>query len=217
MRLLLVEDDALLGEGIRAGLTQEGYAVDWVQNAFDAEEALATTAYDGGVFDINMPKKTGLELLREQRAAGLKMPVLILTARDRVSQKVEGLDAGADDYLIKPFELAELHARLRAILRRNEGRATRELKVGQITLDTVGQIVSLKGKPISLSAREFAVLMSLMEQQGRIVSRSALEEKLYDWQQEIGSNTVEVHISHLRKKLGANTIKTIRGMGYIME
>ncbi len=217
MRLLLVEDDELLGEGIRVGLQQEGYAIDWVQNAFDAEDALATTAYDGLVLDINLPKKTGLELLREQRKKGLKVPVLMLTARDRVEQKVEGLDAGADDYLIKPFELVELHARLRAILRRSEGRATRKLTVGAITLDTVGQTVTLKGKPVAISAREFAVLKSMMEQRGRIVSRATLEEKLYDWQQEIGSNTVEVHISHLRKKLGANSIKTIRGMGYLME
>jgi DNA-binding response OmpR family regulator len=217
MRLLLVEDDALLGEGIRVALTQEGYATDWVQNAFDAEEALATTAYDGIVLDINLPKKTGLELLREQRRKGMKLPVLMLTARDRVEQKVEGLDAGADDYLIKPFELIELHARLRAILRRNEGRAVQELKVGNIVLDAAGQTVAFKGKAVALSAREFAVLKSLMEQKGRIVSRASLEEKLYDWQQEIGSNTVEVHISHLRKKLGADTIKTIRGMGYIME
>ena len=217
MRLLLVEDDTLLGEGIRAALTQEGYAADWVLNAFDAEEALATTTYDGMVLDINLPKKSGLEFLREQRKRGMAIPVLMLTARDRVEQKVEGLDAGADDYLIKPFELIELHARLRAVLRRKEGRATHELAVGDIVLDTVGQTVSYRGKPVVLSAREFAVLKALMEQRGRIVSRAMLEEKLYDWQQEIGSNAVEVYISHLRKKLGANSIKTIRGMGYRME
>ena len=217
MRLLLVEDDTLLGEGIRVALTQEGYAVDWVKNAFDAEETLATTTYDGIVLDINLPKKSGLEFLREQRKRNMKLPVLMLTARDRVEQKVEGLDSGADDYLIKPFDLSELFARLRAILRRNEGRAGHELKVGHIVLDTAGQVVTLKGKTIALSAREFAVLKSLMEQRGRIVSRASLEEKLYDWQQEIGSNTVEVHISHLRKKLGTDVIKTIRGMGYFME
>lgn len=217
MRLLLVEDDTLLGEGIRAALTQEGYAADWVLNAFDAEEALATTAYDGIVLDINLPKKTGLEFLREQRKRGVGIPVLLLTARDRVEQKVEGLDAGADDYLIKPFELIELHARLRAVLRRREGRASHELSAGDIVLDTVGQTVSYQGKAVVLSAREFAVLHTLMEQRGRIVSRNMLEEKLYDWQQEIGSNAVEVYISHLRKKLGAASIKTIRGMGYLMD
>jgi two-component system response regulator QseB len=217
MRLLLVEDDSLLGEGIRIALVQEGYAVDWVLNAFDAEEAMATVDYDGLVLDVNMPKKTGLELLRELRQRGKMLPVLLLTARDRVEQRVEGLDSGADDYLVKPFELSELHARLRAILRRQVGRATTLLTVGDIQLDTAGQTVMFKGKPVALSAREFSILRNLMENRGNIVSRQSIEEKLYDWQQEIGSNAVEVHISHLRKKFGADSIKTIRGMGYVME
>lgn len=217
MRLLLVEDDELLGEGISATLRQAGYAVDWVQHALDAEEALATTTYDGWVLDVTLPHKTGVVFLQEQRARNNKTPVLMLTARDRLEQKVEGLDAGADDYLVKPFEVPELLARLRAILRRNEGRAKSNLQFRNITLNPAAQTVEVDGKPVSLSAREFAVLRCLMEQQGRIVSRQTLEEKLYDWEREIGSNTVEVHISHIRKKLGAGVIKNIRGLGYVME
>lgn len=216
MRLLLVEDDALLGSGLRAGLAQNGFAVDWVETGEDAEAALATTVYDGAVLDLGLPGLDGLTLLRRRRAAGDRTPVLILTARDTINDRVTGLDAGSDDYLVKPFSLAELQARLRALVRRNCGEAGPTLKSGRIELDPAARSVRMDGAVVSMSGREYAVLHALMRNAGRIVSRGQLEETVYGWDDEIGSNAIEVHIHNLRRKLGHEAVQTVRGLGYVM-
>lgn len=216
MRLLLVEDDALLGSGLRAGLAQNGFAVDWVETGEDAEAALATTVYDGAVLDLGLPGLDGLTLLRRRRAAGDRTPVLILTARDTINDRVTGLDAGSDDYLVKPFSLAELQARLRALVRRNCGEAGPTLKSGRIELDPAARSVRMDGAVVTMSGREYAVLHALMRNVGRIVSRGQLEETVYGWDDEIGSNAIEVHIHNLRRKLGHEAVQTVRGLGYVM-
>lgn len=216
MRLLLVEDDALLGSGLRAGLAQNGFAVDWVETGEDAEAALATTVYDGAVLDLSLPRLDGLTLLRRRRAAGDRTPVLILTARDTINDRVTGLDAGSDDYLVKPFSLAELQARLRALVRRNCGEAGPTLKSGRIELDPAARSVRMDGAVVTMSGREYAVLHALMRNVGRIVSRGQLEETVYGWDDEIGSNAIEVHIHNLRRKLGHEAVQTVRGLGYVM-
>ncbi len=217
MRLLLVEDDPLLGDGIRAGLTQEGYTVDWLTDGESALAALDTEPYELVVLDIGLPKKTGLEVLKTLRGRGQETPVLILTARDTTSDKVAGLDAGADDYLIKPFELEELNARLRALLRRHHGRASSELVHGDIILDPAAHQVTQEGRLVEISPREFAVLQMLLENRGKVMSRARLEEGLYSWDSDVESNAIEVYIHHLRKKLGSALIRTIRGVGYIID
>ncbi len=217
MRLLLVEDDPMLGKAVQSALKQAGYTVDLLDDGESAEEALLTTAYDLMVLDINLPGKSGLEVLATQRRSKSKLPVLLLTARDRVSQRVEGLDAGADDYLAKPFDLDELLARIRALLRRSEGRTTPVITHDDIVLDPSAKAVTRAGRPVNLSAREYAVLSVLMENAGRVMNRQQIEEKLYGWDMEVDSNAIEVHISHLRKKLGDSLIKTIRGLGYIVD
>lgn len=214
MRVLLVEDDPLLGDGVQTGLQQAGYVVDWVREGDEADAALATGSYAAVVLDIGLPKRTGLELLRAWRARAIGTPVLVLTARDGVHDRVAGLDAGADDYLIKPFALAELAARLRALVRRAAGRAAPLLRHGALVLDPEGRTVALEGKPIALSAREFALLHELLENAGRVLSRERLERALYEWDREPLSNAVEVHVHHLRKKLGSDLIRTVRGVGY---
>ena len=216
MRLLLVEDDAMVGAGIRTGLRQQGYSVDWVRDGAAAELAIATTAYEAVLLDIGLPKKTGLELLAHWRKQKNAVPVLIITARDAVSDRIRGLDAGADDYLVKPFDLDELAARLRALLRRHSGRATPLIEHGALTLDPASHEVTLAGAPVSLSAREFALLHSLLENPGVPLSRAQLEDRLYGWQQEIGSNAVEVHIHSLRRKLGNEWVRNVRGVGYLV-
>ena len=216
MRLLLVEDDAMVGAGIRTGLRQQGYTVDWVRDGAAAEAAIETTPYDAVLLDIGLPKKTGLELLAHWRSRKNSVPVLIITARDAVSDRVRGLDAGADDYLVKPFDLDELAARLRALLRRHSGRATPIIEHGALTLDPATHEVTLAGSPISLSAREFALLHSLLENPGVPLSRAQLEDRLYGWQEEIGSNAVEVHIHSLRRKLGNEWVRNVRGVGYLV-
>ena len=216
MRLLLVEDDAMVGAGIRTGLRQQGYTVDWVRDGAAAEAALLTTPYDAVLLDIGLPKKTGLELLANWRKQKNGVPVLIITARDAVSDRVRGLDAGADDYLVKPFDLDELAARLRALLRRHSGRATPIIEHGALTLDPATHEVTLAGAPVSLSAREFALLHSLLENPGVPLSRAQLEDRLYGWQEEIGSNAVEVHIHSLRRKLGNDWLRNVRGVGYLV-
>lgn len=214
MRALLVEDDALLGDGIRAGLKLADFAVDWVRDGDTARRALLDQPYDICVLDLGLPKRDGLSLLKELRARGSKLPVLILTARDTSEDKVAGLDAGADDYLTKPFDLPELQARLRALVRRASGSAGPILQHAGIALDPAAKHVSLNGESISLSAREYALLYDLLSHKQHIRTRAQLEESLYAWGEEAESNTVEVYIHHLRKKLGANFIRTVRGLGY---
>lgn len=214
MRILLAEDDALLGDGIRAGLKLANYAVDWVQDGRLADAALRDHAYDACVLDLGLPGLDGLQVLRALRDRGSAIPVLVLTARGSSAQKVTGLDQGADDYLVKPFDLDELHARLRALLRRAAGQASPKLKHGTLTLDPASKEVTLRGQPVALSAREFALLQDLMTHPTHVRSRDQLEESLYAWGEEAGSNTVEVYIHHLRKKLGSQAIQTLRGLGY---
>ena len=214
MRLLLVEDDTLLGDGIRAGLMLAAYAVDWVQDGKMALLALADHSYDACILDLGLPVKDGLTVLREMRGRGDQTPVLLLTARDTAQDKITGLDHGADDYLTKPFDLGELQARIRALLRRAGGKAQPLLEHRGVSLDPASKRVSFAGRDIPLSGREFALLQDLLSHPGHIRSRSQLEESLYAWGDETGSNTVEVYIHHLRKKFGADSIKTVRGLGY---
>ncbi|MDH4275085.1 MAG: response regulator [Gammaproteobacteria bacterium] len=217
MRLLVVEDDTLLGDGIKAGLTQEGYAVDWVEDGEAAELALKTNQYELVVLDLGLPKKSGVEVLKNMRLQGNDVPVLILTARDTVNDRVKGLDNGADDYLTKPFDLVELAARIRALLRRRGGRSTPVIQHNNLIVDPAAHQVSVEGQVVDISPREFTILQLLLENRGKVLSRSRLEEGLYAWNDEVESNTVEVHIHHLRKKLGADLIRTIRGVGYIID
>lgn len=222
MRLLLVEDDKLLGDGIQAGLIQAGYAVDWMENAVNAEAALHTEDYELVILDLGLPDRSGLDVLKRLRnkafaAKDSELPVLILTARDTVSDRVTGLDAGADDYMLKPFDLDELSARIRALTRRHHGRANPVIRHAELELDPAAHTVSLAGKGVNLSRREFGILQLLLESRGRVLSRTQLEEGLYAWGEEVESNAVEVYIHHLRKKLGADIIRTMRGVGYIID
>jgi len=214
MRILLVEDDQMIGESLTQALTQSGYTIDWTKDGVMADEALKTQAYDLTLLDLGLPKKSGIEVLQNLRARKNAQPVLILTARDRVSDKVIGLDAGADDYLIKPFELEELEARIRALLRRHEGRVETVMRVGMLTLDPATHEVHLHAELKLLSAREFALMQVLMQRPGRVLSVAELETKLYGWNEEVESNAIEVHVCQVRKKLGKNSIENIRGVGY---
>jgi len=216
MRLLLVEDDALLGDGLRAGLSLDGYSVDWVRDGEAARLALLTEEYAACVLDLGLPRRDGLSVLKDLRGRGKHTPVLILTARDTIEDKVAGLDAGADDYLLKPIDLTELRARLRALLRRATCAGAPILQHGNLTLDPASKQVTLSGQTVALSAREYALLHDLLSHKNRIRSRQELETSLYAWGEEIESNTVEVYIHHLRKKLGANLIRTVRGLGYVL-
>ncbi len=217
MRLLLVEDDELLGNGLQVGLRQNGYAVDWVKDGRSAELFLAAGTYDLMILDLGLPARSGLEVLRTQRRGGSALPVLILTARDTVEDKVSGLDSGADDYLVKPFDLDELAARIRALLRRRSGRGEPVIRHRDLVLDPASHAVMRAGRPVDLSPREFAVLRQLLENRGRVLSRARLEQGLYSWADEIDSNAVEVHIHHLRRKLWPELIRTIRGVGYVID
>lgn len=216
MRILLVEDDALLGDGLAAGLRLDGYGIDWVRDGEAARHALLSEDYAACVLDLGLPRRDGLEVLRELRGRGRRTPVLILTARDTVADRVAGLDAGADDYLLKPFDLAELQARLRALIRRAGGEAAPLLRHGDLILDPAARSVSLGGRSVSMSAREYALLLDLLGHKGRIRSRQELEASLYAWGEEAESNTVEVYIHHLRRKLGPERIRTVRGLGYVL-
>jgi len=216
MRILVVEDDSLLGDGIQAGLRQAGYSADWVRDGAAADTALAVEEYAAVVLDLGLPRVSGLELLRKLRAAGNAVPVLILTARDAVPDRVAGLDAGADDYMVKPFDLDELAARLRALVRRSHGQTAAVLNVGDLELDPAAHAARFKGQPVELSAREFAVLQALALNAGRVLSRERLEQSLYGWGEEVESNAIEVHIHHLRRKLAPDLIRTVRGVGYTM-
>lgn len=217
MRILLVEDDAALGQATQAALRLEGYAVDWLRDGQHADDALRSDTFDAVVLDLGLPRKDGLDVLSSLRARGDFTPVLCLTARDTLQDRVTGLDRGADDYLVKPFDLDELNARLRALMRRSAGRAVNWVECGTLRMDVAGHQVQLGEQAIDLSAREFAILQTLLESAGRVVTRERLEDTLYGWDQEITSNALEVHIHHLRKKLGSEWIQTIRGAGYRLQ
>jgi DNA-binding response OmpR family regulator len=216
MRILLVEDDPTLGDGLKAGLAQAGFTADWVHDGAAAEHALAAEPFSLVVLDLGLPKLSGLDVLRRQRALGRDLPILILTARDGTPEKIAGLDAGADDYLIKPIDLDELAARIRALLRRAGGRAVPSIEVGGLHLEPAAHTVTLDGEPVSLSGREYSILQLLLENAGRVMSRAQLEQALYGWGEEIESNALEVHIHHLRRKIGNDRIKTLRGIGYTL-
>ena len=217
MRVLLVEDDEILGDGLRAGLKQAGYTVDWVTDGQSASNAITDNEFDLVVLDINLPKMSGLEVLRNIRKMGKTTPILLLTAMDSVPDRVAGLDSGADDYLVKPVDLDELCARLRVLQRRAVGRSDPVIQYGNLTLDPAGHRVTVNGKPVSLSMREFVLLQHLLENVGRVIPRARLEQKLYGWEGEVESNSLEVFIHHLRKKLGSDLIRTVRGVGYMIE
>jgi two-component system, OmpR family, response regulator QseB len=214
MRLLLVEDDAMIGEAIRTGLKRDGFAVDWVYDGESADRVLRTEAFDLALLDLGLPRKDGLQVLRALRARRQSLPVLIITARDAVSDRIQGLDAGADDYLVKPFDLDELAARIRALLRRKSGRPEPRIEHVGVTLDPATHAVSRDGRVVDLSPKEFALLQLLLERPGTIHSRSQIEERLYGWGEEVESNAIEVHIHGLRRKLGADYILNVRGVGY---
>ena len=214
MRLLLVEDDSMIGAAAQQGLRAEGHTVDWVRDGREAELAAANGVYDLVLLDLGLPRRDGLAILRGLRAKGENVPVLIITARDAVSDRIAGLDAGADDYLVKPFDLDELSARVRAVLRRRAGRADSVMRRGALELDTATRRVAWKGKDVTLSAREYALLEALVDRPGAFLTRAQLEERLYGWDEEIASNAVEVHIHALRRKLDPGVIRNVRGMGY---
>jgi DNA-binding response OmpR family regulator len=214
MRVLLVEDDRMIGESIRAALKQDGSAVDWVRDGRSAESTLATEQFDLVLLDLGLPQRDGLEILRAMRLRHDQTPVIVLTARDALQERVAGLDAGADDYLVKPFELEELAARIRAVTRRKAGRAEPAIEVGDVRLDPSMRQVTRGGEPVVLSAREYAVLEALMSRPGAILSRAQLEDRLYGWGDAIESNAVSVYVHQLRRKLGSDFIRNVRGVGY---
>lgn len=218
MRILLAEDDALLGDGLRAGLRQQGFVVDWVRDGLAAERELRAEGqpYAAAVLDLGLPLKDGLDVLASLRRDKISLPVLVLTARDAVPDRIRGLDLGADDYVIKPIDLHELGARLRALLRRSHGQAQELLRVQDLLLDPAARTVQRGEMPIPLSTREFDLLQVLMLAAGRVLSREQLEQQLYSWGQEVESNAIEVHIHHLRRKLGSELIQTVRGVGYVL-
>lgn len=216
MRILLVEDDPLLGDGLRAGLRQLGFQVDWVRTGDAAERELRAEPYAAAVLDLGLPLKDGTEVLADVRRAGITVPVLVLTARDAVPDRIRGLDLGADDYVVKPVDLNELAARLRALVRRAHGQPQERLAAQDVELDPAARIVLKAGEPVVLPAREFDLLHALMLNAGRVLSREQLEQHLYSWGQEVESNAVEVHIHHLRRKLGSGLIQTVRGVGYLL-
>ena len=216
MRILLAEDDPLLGDGLRAGLRQQGFQVDWVRDGLAAERELRAQPYAAAVLDLGLPMVDGLTVLAHARQKGITLPVLILTARDAISDRIKGLDSGADDYVVKPVDLHELAARLRALIRRSHGQTQELLHAQNVSLDTAARVVTVANEPVTLSAREFDLLHALILNAGRVMSREHLEQHLYSWGQEVESNAIEVHIHHLRKKLGTSLIQTVRGIGYML-
>ena len=216
MRILLAEDDNLLGDGLRAGLRQQGFLVDWVRDGATAQRELAGGTYDAMVLDLGLPGKDGTEVLADARRSGLKLPILVLTARDAVPDRIGHLDAGADDYIIKPVDLFELGARLRALVRRAHGQAEDAIEMHGLRLLPASHEVLLNGEAVTLSAREFDLLHTLMLNAGRVMTRDQLERRLYSWGQEVESNAIEYHVHHLRRKLASGLIETVRGVGYTM-
>ncbi|MBD2837738.1 response regulator transcription factor [Pseudomonas sp. JM0905a] len=217
MRLLLVEDDNALGAGVRAGLRQEGYTIDWLTDGASALHALQTEEFDLVILDLGLPRLDGLQVLQQLRAGGSTVPVLVLTARDATEDRILGLDAGADDYLVKPFDLNELKARLRALLRRSAGRPQVLIEHNGVVLDPASQQVSYQGSPVALTPKEYQLLHELLSQPGKVITRERLVQTLYGWDEEAESNTLEVHIHHLRKKLSSDLIRTVRGIGYLVD
>ncbi len=216
MRILLAEDDLILGDGLRAGLRQQGFLVDWVRDGQAAERELGSGDYQVAVLDLGLPLKDGLDVLQALRARKIATPVLVLTARDAVPDRIKGLDLGADDYVLKPVDLFELGARLRSLVRRAHGQTQDVLTCGDLQMNLSARQVTLVGQGVTLSMREFDLLHALMRNVGRILSREQLEQQLYSWGYEVESNTIEVHIHHLRKKLRAELIQTVRGVGYTL-
>jgi len=218
MRLLLVEDDIMIGESLVRGLQDDGYAVDWVRDGVAALAAVQdrNAGHAIAILDWNLPRKDGLSVLRAVRASGNTLPVLMITARDELADRISGLDGGADDYLVKPFELAELKARIRSLLRRRDGRATSEIIHGAIVLDPVTHTVRLGGAPVAVTPKEFTLLRALMERPGAVLSRAQIEERLYGWEESVQSNAIEFTIHSLRKKLGSPVIENVRGVGWRM-
>ncbi|ATR84131.1 DNA-binding response regulator [Pseudomonas sp. FFUP_PS_473] len=217
MRLLLIEDDVSLGEGIYQALSRDGYTTDWIKDGSSALHSLLSETFDLAILDLGLPRMDGLEVLRRLRSSGSNLPVLILTARDATEDRIAGLDAGADDYLVKPFDLAELKARLRALMRRSAGRAQLRIEHAGISLDPVSHQVTYLGQPVSLTPKEYQLLYELLSPPGRVMTRERLTQLLYGWNDEAESNTLEVHIHHLRKKLSSDLIRTIRGVGYLVQ
>lgn len=217
MRILLAEDDSLLGDGLRASLRQQGFEVDWVRDGMAAECELQTGVYAAAVLDLGLPRKDGMAVLSAIRAAKIPTPVLVLTARDAVPDRIQGLDAGADDYVIKPVEIGELTARLRALVRRAHGQAQDRLAIGDLELDPAAHTVYRAGEAVPLAAREFSLLHALMLNVDRVLTREQLEAHMYGWGHDVDSNTIEVHIHKLRRKLGGDLIHTVRHVGYIVR
>jgi two-component system response regulator QseB len=216
MRVLLVEDDEMIAQGLQTALRQSGFAVDWMKDGKSAAAALKSPTFDLVLLDLGLPQRDGIEVLRELRKRGDATPVIILTARDEVQHRIAGLDAGADDYIVKPFDLDEVTARMRSVLRRAAGRGDPSIVHGDLRLDPVTRMVERSGTPVSLSAHEYAVLEALLQRPGAVLSRSQLEDRLYGWDEQIGSNAIEVYVHGLRRKLGSDAIRTLRGVGYFV-
>lgn len=217
MRILVVEDDPSLGEGLRVALKLEGYTVDWLSDGVSALQAIEVETFDLMVLDLGLPRLDGLNILRQIRQQGKDIPVLVLTARDSIDDRIKGLDSGADDYLVKPFDVTELKARLRALLRRHSGRSQMQIAYKSIVLDPSSQLVEYEGKHVSLTRREYTLLHEFMNQPGHVFTRDVLQQLLYGWGDDVESNTLEVHVHHLRKKLFPEIIRTVRGIGYILD
>lgn len=216
MHVLVVEDDSLLGDALQAGLRDRGFAVDWVRDGNAADTVLRAGDFAAVVLDLGLPGRSGLEVLRQLRARGQAVPVLVLTARDAIDDRVTGLDAGADDYVVKPVAIAELAARLRALVRRAHGAGSEQLVVGELAMDASARTVTYGRRKVELNPREFDLLRELMLNSGRVLTREQLEERLYDWDGAVESNAIEVHVHHLRRKLAAGVIRTVRGVGYVL-
>lgn len=216
MRVLLVEDDPMIGAGLQTGLRGGGFAVDWMRDGESAAAALRSSVFDLALLDLGLPRRDGIDVLRELRRRGDATPVIVLTARDEIAHRVAGLDAGADDYIVKPFDLDEVTARIRSVLRRAAGRGDPAIQLGDLRLDPVTRTVEKAGSVVNLSAHEYAVLEALLQRPGAVLSRAQLEDRLYGWDEQIGSNAVEVYIHGLRRKLGSDTIRTLRGVGYFI-
>ncbi|MDD7995276.1 quorum sensing response regulator transcription factor QseB [Kosakonia radicincitans] len=216
MRILLIEDDPLIGDGIKAGLSKKGFSIDWFTEGKQGQAALFAAPYDAVILDLTLPGIDGLDILRHWRSQKRSEPVLILTARDAIDQRVEGLRLGADDYLCKPFALVEVAARLEVLIRRTHGQTQSVLRHGPVILDPVSLIATLEGETLVLKPKEFALLELLLRNAGRVLPRKLIEEKLYNWDDEVSSNAVEVHVHHLRRKLGSTFIRTVHGIGYTL-
>jgi two-component system, OmpR family, response regulator QseB len=216
MRVLIVEDDEMIAQGLQTALRRGGFAVDWMRDGKNAAAALLASSFDVVLLDLGLPHRDGIDVLRELRRRGDATPVIILTARDEIQHRVAGLDAGADDYIVKPFDLDEMMARMRSVLRRAAGRGDPGIQHGDLRLDPVTRTVQLGGRPVSVSAHEYAVLEALLQRPGAVLSRSQLEDRLYGWDDQIGSNAVEVYVHGLRRKLGSDAIRTLRGVGYFV-